>query len=224
MRILAFAWMAFFIFSGPVFADTVQGSVRFVDLMQKSVTIVPKNSERAGVDQIYLKTENAKLKGIAWIGELEIGDQIIAEGHKIDDGKMDVTDLRLTSKSNDSIFSDRKAAGIPENSGVYNSRNVYAESTDSHARYNAGQKLVRGLLNIVSSPVEIVRSIQTTSNQESMTYGWTVGLLLGIGDSAMRLGTGLFDVVTFPFSFPKQNKGPIIEPEFVWEKPGVKYI
>lgn len=51
--------------------------------MQQSVTIVPKNSERAGVDQIYLKTENAKLKGIAWIGELEIGDQIIMDGRTL---------------------------------------------------------------------------------------------------------------------------------------------
>lgn len=222
MKILTFVWVFLVIFSSPLFAEKVEGSVRLVDLISKTVTIAPKNPELAWANQVYLQTGNAKLRGIVSISELEIGDQIIAEGNKSDDENMDVRDLKLTSKSSNAGFENKKAgAAAPGKSEIDMFQEFY---TDAPVRYNAGQKLTRGLLNIVSSPVEIVRSIQTTSNQESMTYGWTVGLFLGIGESAMRLGTGLFDTLTFPFNFPKADKSPIIEPEFVWEKPGVKYI
>jgi len=29
--------------------------------------------------------------------------------------------------------------------------------------------------------------------------------------------------VTFPFNFPDKRKGPLVQPEYVWEKPGLKY-
>ena len=80
-------------------------------------------------------------------------------------------------------------------------------------------KLKRGALNIVSSPVEIARSIQITSNEESLLKGWTVGFVKGFGDGLLRLGAGLADVLTCPFNFPDSNKGPLIQPEYVWEKP-----
>ena len=89
--------------------------------------------------------------------------------------------------------------------------------------YSWTEKLKRGGLNIVSSPVEIARSIQVTSNEESLLKGWTVGLVKGFGDGFLRLGAGLVDVLTCPFNFPDSNKGPLIQPEYVWEKPGPKY-
>ena len=91
------------------------------------------------------------------------------------------------------------------------------------AIYTWNDKLKRGGMNIVSSPVEIARSIQITSNEESLLKGWTVGLVKGFGDGFLRLGAGLVDVLTCPFNFPDSNKGPLIKPEYVWEKPGPKY-
>ena len=96
-------------------------------------------------------------------------------------------------------------------------------ATSPAATYSWSDKLKRGGTNIVSSPVEIARSIQITSNEESLLKGWTVGLVKGLGDGFLRLGAGLVDVLTCPFNFPDSNKGPLIQPEYVWEKPGSKY-
>ena len=89
--------------------------------------------------------------------------------------------------------------------------------------YNWGDKLVRGAINIVSSPVEVARQIQITSSEQSLLAGWTIGLLSGFGQGLLRFGSGVIDLVTFPFDFPDSNKGPLIDPEYVWQKPGPKY-
>ena len=42
-------------------------------------------------------------------------------------------------------------------------------------------------------------------------------------EMSKRLGAGVIDLFTFPFDFPDENKAPLLEPEYVWQKPGVKY-
>lgn len=84
-------------------------------------------------------------------------------------------------------------------------------------------KLKRGALNIVSSPVEIGRQIHITTNEKDLLHGWTVGLAKGLGEGCMRLGAGAVDFLTFPFNFPDKEKKPLLEPEYVWEKSGPKY-
>jgi putative exosortase-associated protein (TIGR04073 family) len=89
--------------------------------------------------------------------------------------------------------------------------------------YDWFDKLGRGALNIVTSPVEIARQITITSNEGSLLEGWTLGLVKGVGVGLVRMGAGFIDLLTFPFDFPEEDKGPLIDPEFVWEKPGVQY-
>ena len=93
----------------------------------------------------------------------------------------------------------------------------------SSKTYSWQDKIKRGGLNIISSPVEIARQIQMTSNEQNLLYGWTVGLAKGVGQGLLRLGAGVVDVLTCPFNFPNEEKAPLIEPEYVWEKTGVKY-
>ncbi|HLD50170.1 MAG TPA: exosortase system-associated protein, TIGR04073 family [bacterium] len=95
--------------------------------------------------------------------------------------------------------------------------------TSPAAAYTWKDKLKRGALNIISSPVEIARSIQITSNEESLLKGWTIGLVKGLGDGFLRLGAGVVDVLTCPFNFPDSDKAPLIHPEYVWQKPGTQY-
>lgn len=90
--------------------------------------------------------------------------------------------------------------------------------------YTWQDKLKRGALNIVSSPVEIARDIHVTSEEKNLLVGWTVGLVKGLGEGFVRLGAGVIDLVTFPFNFPESHKAPLLDPEYVWEKPGPKYI
>lgn len=85
-------------------------------------------------------------------------------------------------------------------------------------------KLSRGLINIVSSPVEIGRSISVTSHTKGPGYGWTAGLLKGLGMTLVRMGAGFIEVVTFPFDFPDENKAPLIKPEYPWQKWSGDYV
>ncbi len=97
------------------------------------------------------------------------------------------------------------------------------EKFKSPASYTWGNKLTRGAVNIVSSPVEVARQIQITSSEQSLLAGWTIGLLGGFGQGFIRFGAGVIDLFTFPFNFPDSHKGPLIEPEYVWQKPGPQY-
>ncbi|GEM_PF-1609117 len=98
-----------------------------------------------------------------------------------------------------------------------------SSETSETKKYDWQTKLKRGAINIVTSPVEVARQIQMTSNEKNLLNGWTVGLVQGLGQAVVRLGSGLIDVLTCPFDFPDPHKGPLMEPEFVWQKPGVKY-
>lgn len=84
--------------------------------------------------------------------------------------------------------------------------------------YEWDDKLGRGVLNIVSSPVEVARTIHVESEVRGNGYGWTAGLVKGLGRTIVRLGAGVVDLVTFPFDFPDENKAPLIEPEYAWQK------
>ncbi len=90
--------------------------------------------------------------------------------------------------------------------------------------YNAGDKLGRGVLNVVSSPIEVARTINVQSRVKGPGYGWTGGLAEGLGRMLGRIGTGLIDVVTFPFNFPDEHKAPLLEPEYPWQKWDVEYL
>lgn len=80
-----------------------------------------------------------------------------------------------------------------------------------------GDKLSRGLVNIVSSPVEIGRTVINVSEDEGPAVGWTLGLIKGIGRTGLRLGAGVLEVVTFPFDWPDDDKEPLVKPEWAWQ-------
>lgn len=89
--------------------------------------------------------------------------------------------------------------------------------------YTWAQKLGRGVVNTITSPVEVARQIQITSNEQSLLAGWTLGLVGGLAQGLIRFGAGVIDVFTFPFNFPHPHKAPLIDPEYVWQKPGPRY-
>ena len=76
-------------------------------------------------------------------------------------------------------------------------------------------KLGRGLHNIVRSPAEVpsnmlkeARSAQMEGvNAGGQAVGYFVGTFTGLGYMVARIGTGVFDVVTFPIP-----SGPIMKP------------
>ncbi len=86
----------------------------------------------------------------------------------------------------------------------------------------ASFKLVRGITNIVTSPVEIPKQIVVTTADEG-AVGLATGPLKGVGMTVMRILVGAWETVTFllPNSF-ENDYDPIMNPEFVWD-PSVRY-
>ena len=87
---------------------------------------------------------------------------------------------------------------------------------------NPVEKLNRGIANIITSPIEIAKQIdlswkespQTTKNAGASIFS---GFFKGLGFTFMRMGSGLWDVMTFPFKTPA-NYEPLMKPEFVLDK------
>ena len=101
---------------------------------------------------------------------------------------------------------------------------AHADTADPLTEHTAADKLGRGALNVISSPIEVARTIDIQSKVKGPAYGWTAGLVEGLGRMVVRLGTGLIEVVTFPFDFPDENKAPLLEPEYPWQKWDVQYL
>jgi putative exosortase-associated protein (TIGR04073 family) len=82
-------------------------------------------------------------------------------------------------------------------------------------------KLSRGIVNVVLGlPGEIVyRVVDTAHSDENLktgggyTGGFLSGLLMGVGWGAVRVGSGVVDVVTFPVPF--DDNRPLLEPDYV---------
>ena len=72
-------------------------------------------------------------------------------------------------------------------------------------------KLMRGLVNCLTFLVELPASICDVTKRKGPLLGSTLGLADGIATSFARLGTGLFDVITFPI--PPYDK-PLLKPEY----------
>ena len=85
-------------------------------------------------------------------------------------------------------------------------------------------KLGRGVLNMVGSPVELARTIHIQSNAKGPAYGWTMGLVEGIGRTLIRFGAGAIETVTSPFNFPKEDKSPLLSPDYPWQKWDAQYL
>jgi len=76
------------------------------------------------------------------------------------------------------------------------------------------QKLKRGTVNLLTGWVEIPKNIYDTSVEENKITGFSKGLIEGIGMAVVRTGTGVYEIITFPFEVP-ENYEVILEPEYV---------
>ncbi len=88
--------------------------------------------------------------------------------------------------------------------------------------YTPGDKLVRGLANVLLGIIEIPRNIHNTTQEDSLLAGWTVGVGKGLGYTVLRMVVGVYEVLTFPFPLPKDYV-PVYQPEYVWQAPGPRY-
>lgn len=79
-------------------------------------------------------------------------------------------------------------------------------------------KLSRGVVNIGSAPLEIpkqmIKRAQEGRGVDEQLAGYLTGTVTGVGWCFWRLGSGIVDVFSVPFS---GNEKGLIEPEFISE-------
>jgi len=78
-------------------------------------------------------------------------------------------------------------------------------------------KLGRGLSNVFFGWAELPVTWDKKL-KEDKPFAYLVGVapILGTARAFMRMGTGVFEVVSFPFSDKKVNFDAVLEPEFIF--------
>ncbi len=94
-------------------------------------------------------------------------------------------------------------------------------NSKSYAADNPGDKFTRGVVNIISAPIEIAKQIDhqwksQTDQTKKVSIGLFGGLLKGVTYTVGRMGSGVWDIVTCPFKIPK-DYGPLMKPDYVLE-------
>lgn len=94
-----------------------------------------------------------------------------------------------------------------------------AASQSGSTVQNPAEKLNRGIVNIVTAPIEIAKQIdlswkKSSEETKSVSVGIFSGFFKGIRNTIGRAGSGIWDIVTFPFK-TSENHEPLMKPEFV---------
>ena len=79
----------------------------------------------------------------------------------------------------------------------------------------ATQKLGRGLSNVGTAPMELLREPTLVGERDGGLASATVGVIRGITSAVFRAAAGVVEVVTFLIPLPR-NFAPLYRPEYVW--------
>ena len=81
-------------------------------------------------------------------------------------------------------------------------------------------KVGRGLVNVLTGWIEVPKQLHLGAQGENPLTGVGHGLLKGISLTVLRLGTGIFETLTFPVPYPKDFASPYEQMElndYAWE-------
>lgn len=95
------------------------------------------------------------------------------------------------------------------------SADVRAAQAPPSAAEGRLRKLGRGIANVATAPLELIRVPELVSRQDGYIAGMSVGLVQGAWRTVQRMVVGAFEVATFPLEIP-QGFQPLIMPEFVF--------
>ena len=92
--------------------------------------------------------------------------------------------------------------------------------------HNMGTKLKRGFVNIITAPIEIPKQTSQywkkgTEKSKHPCIWLFPGFIKGVVNTVGRLGSGLWDVVTFNIEMPAHYE-PLMKPDYVledWNEP-----
>lgn len=109
---------------------------------------------------------------------------------------------------------DEFAVEVYQSGPVYD---PYGELPQPTGFERALTKLGRGVSNILLGWAEVPMAFHRgVQRQRPLGYLLGVAPVLGTARAFLRTGTGVFEVVTFPFSDREVNYEPILEPEYIF--------
>lgn len=90
-----------------------------------------------------------------------------------------------------------------------------AEAGDVPLR--AGEKLVRGVVNLGTGWAEIVKQPYVIGKHEGWLAGTFRGPIEGLGMVLARTVGGAYEILTFPLPIPPRYQ-PMVQPGYVWQE------
>ncbi len=89
--------------------------------------------------------------------------------------------------------------------------NLRADIQDPPANdHGPTRKLGRGISNVVFGVAELPTSIARINETEGNSAAAGYGVVRGVGRTLARFGTGVIDIVTFPFPAHRGGYGPVL--------------
>ncbi|MFA6636236.1 MAG: exosortase system-associated protein, TIGR04073 family [Candidatus Omnitrophota bacterium] len=93
---------------------------------------------------------------------------------------------------------------------------VYADGLKTgFSAQGSRDKLVRGVLNIADSVVEIPGTMMRKSQKEGIVSGMILGPVEGVLNTVKRALAGVWEVVAFPIPIPENYEPILSDPEFL---------
>jgi putative exosortase-associated protein (TIGR04073 family) len=82
--------------------------------------------------------------------------------------------------------------------------------------YTRHRKLGRGIANIIWSPSETLTTMYNENDMGGNAPMWSTGVIRGINRMLVRMGVGVYEVVTYPFPTHRQTYQPILRSRIPW--------
>ncbi len=92
----------------------------------------------------------------------------------------------------------------------------WAQTQSTSTDRTAADKALRGLANIMTGVMVLPGEIRKEWNEGGPGMGLTVGVAQGLSMIVARELIGVFELLTSPTPWPKDDFDPILRPEFPW--------
>lgn len=93
---------------------------------------------------------------------------------------------------------------------------VWAEERSVSSTEGISRKLGRGIANVMTCPLELIRTPTLVGRKDGVFAQLTVGVVQGAWKTLARGVTGVYEIATFYAPIPAGFR-PIVKPEFVWK-------
>ncbi|MFQ5952332.1 MAG: exosortase system-associated protein, TIGR04073 family [Candidatus Omnitrophota bacterium] len=83
---------------------------------------------------------------------------------------------------------------------------------------DALKKLGRGMANVITCPLEVVKGMDDAKQESGIFAACTWGVIQGSFKTLMRAAVGVYEIATFPIPIPEDYQPILTDPEFFLQK------